>query len=145
MSSLDHLSLLFIALVSLLATPSALATSGEKPRDIDYTRTPPAPAQQTEAAAKTKNAGCLSCHTETDQLTMHANPGVIIGCTDCHGGDASVRKPEGIGKGGPEYQAALDKAHVQPRYPEFWHYPSSASPPRSYTMLNMESQSSSVS
>jgi hypothetical protein len=139
MSFLHSLSLLFIVPAALLATPSVLAISGEKPRDIDYARTPPAPAQQTEAAAKTKSAGCLSCHTETDQLTMHANPGVIIGCTDCHGGDASVRKPEGTGKGGPEYQAALDKAHVQPRYPEFWHYPSSASPPRSYTMLNMES------
>src|SRR3546814_12904250 len=34
--------------------------------------------------------------------------------------------------------AARDKAHVLPRYPESWHYPSSANPKRTYTLLNRE-------
>ena len=37
----------------------------------------------------------MSCHTATDQHTMHSNPGVILGCTDCHGGDPSIQSPRG--------------------------------------------------
>ncbi len=40
---------------------------------------------------------------------------------------------------GASYDAARDQAHVQPLYPETWHYPSSANPERSYTLLNRES------
>ena len=32
-----------------------------------------------------------------------------------------------------------DLAHVQPRFPEEWHYPGSANPQRTYTLLNRES------
>ncbi len=120
-------------------TTPALANTDEVPRDVHYTLTPPAPAQQTKASAEAKSEGCQSCHASTDQLTMHGNEGVIIGCTDCHGGDASVRKPASTVQGAPAYQTALDQAHVPPRYPEFWHYPDSATPERSYTKLNMES------
>ena len=51
---------------------------------------PPAPAAQTVAEADAKSIGCMSCHTATDRHTMHQNPGVILGCTDCHGGDANI-------------------------------------------------------
>ena len=34
---------------------------------------------------------------------------------------------------------ARDRAHVQPLYPKTWHYPSSANPEQSYTLLNHES------
>src|SRR3974377_1329306 len=51
---------------------------------------PPAPMKQTEAEAATKSAGCMSCHTTTDSLTMHTSPGVTLGCTDCHGGNAAI-------------------------------------------------------
>jgi hypothetical protein len=39
----------------------------------------------------------------------------------------------------PAYQAVMEQAHVLPRYPESWHYPSSANPERTYTLLNKES------
>ena len=32
----------------------------------------------------------------------------------------------------------MEQAHVLPRYPHTWHYPSSANPERSYTLLNRE-------
>ncbi|MCD6044219.1 MAG: repeat protein precursor, partial [Burkholderiales bacterium] len=89
----------------------------------------------------TANSECVSCHTSTDQPTMHANPGVSIGCTDCHGGDAGVKRPAGSeyhGEKGAEYFEAMYKAHVQPRHAREWGWPSAANPERSYTLLNRE-------
>ena len=80
----------------------------------------------------------MSCHTATDRHTMHQNPGVILGCTDCHGGDAKVERPKGAERQDPGYQAALEAAHVLPRYPKAWNWPSSANPEGSYTLLNRE-------
>jgi hypothetical protein len=40
-------------------------------------------------AALGKSAGCLTCHQGIEP--MHESPAVHLGCTDCHGGDASVR------------------------------------------------------
>ncbi|MSP50903.1 MAG: hypothetical protein EXQ91_00690 [Alphaproteobacteria bacterium] len=72
-----------------------MASEGEKPLDLQYVTAPPAPVSQTQAQADAKSVGCMSCHTQTDQKTMHANPAIVLGCVDCHGGDAAVRKPEG--------------------------------------------------
>ena len=100
---------------------------------------PPAPMKQTAAEAAAKSSGCMSCHTTTDSLTMHTSPGVTLGCADCHGGNPTVfRAPDAL-PGSSEYRHALDLAHVQPRYPEEWNYPSSVKPPRTYTLLNRES------
>ena len=63
---------------------------------------------------------------------MHRNPAVVLGCADCHGGNPLIAKPAGSayqGSGAPAYRAALDRAHVQPRFPQEWKYPSSATPP----------------
>jgi hypothetical protein len=100
---------------------------------------PPAPQKQTEAEALLKSAGCMSCHTTTDSLTMHTSPGVTLGCADCHGGNAAAFLSPGTPPNGPEYRKVLDTAHVQPRFPEAWSYPSSVKPPRTYTLLNQES------
>lgn len=99
---------------------------------------PPAPAHQTEAAARAKSAGCVSCHTRTDLATMHPNAAVVLGCADCHGGDAAVFKPPHAMAEDANYAAARDRAHVLPRYPQAWHTPRSASPELSYTLLNRE-------
>ena len=98
----------------------------------------PAPASQTVEQAQAKSFGCLSCHTATDRATMHQNPGVVLGCTDCHGGDAAVRAA-GEKRGSPEYLALMRHAHVLPRDEKAWHWPSSATPERTYTLLNRES------
>jgi hypothetical protein len=65
--------------------------------------------------AQAASAGCISCHTGIEHPNMHAEDTVVLGCSDCHGGDASVSI---IGsKGSAEYAAAERKAHVQPRIP----------------------------
>ena len=149
------------------------AASGEKPVERTYVTAPDAPKSQSWEEADQKSAGCVSCHTATDRKTMHQNPGVVLGCADCHGGDASVMAPAGAAKhhdkghhddhakahndhgkdhgddhgdhygrdyeSDPEYMAALKQAHVLPRYPKTWHWPASANPKGSYTLLNKES------
>jgi hypothetical protein len=42
---------------------------------------------QTPGEASRKSAGCVECHKTTDAHTMHTSPNVVLGCTDCHGGN----------------------------------------------------------
>lgn len=102
---------------------------------VDYAA---APEAQTVEEAHEKSEGCLSCHTKTDSMNMHSNPGVVLGCVDCHGGDANAIKPEGIERGTEAFLKAMEKAHVLPSYPDAWKYPSSANPEVTYTLLNKE-------
>ncbi|MBR9813230.1 hypothetical protein GYB61_05150 [bacterium] len=150
----------FLILASFFVAFAAHAAGGEKPVDRNYPVYAPAPEFQTQDAADAKSAGCVSCHSASEAKTMHANPGVILGCVDCHGGDPTVFKPEGTqspyleakhgeksesqdGYGkhdkpdGPYFEAQ-ERAHVLPRFPKTWHYPSSANPKHSYTLLNYE-------
>ena len=99
----------------------------------------PAPRTQAQAAAEVKSGGCVTCHSASDRKTMHANPGVVLGCTDCHGGDAAVRRHPDQSPDSPLYRAALDRAHVPPRHLLAWNYPGSANPPQTYALLNQES------
>src|SRR5439155_631510 len=48
-------------------------------------------SSQSREDADRKSAGCMSCHTETDQRTMHRSTSVRLGCVDCHGGNAGVK------------------------------------------------------
>jgi mono/diheme cytochrome c family protein len=70
---------------------------------------------------------------------MHASPAVVLGCADCHGGDAKIFVQPNLKSTDKAYVATRDKAHVLPRYPQSWHWPSSANPKRGYTLLNKES------
>jgi hypothetical protein len=74
---------------------------------------------QSQEEANRKSAGCVTCHTTTDEPTMHPSKAVHIGCTDCHGGDFSISIAPDISRDSPEYAAAKEKAHVQPRNPFF--------------------------
>jgi hypothetical protein len=99
-----------------------------------------APADQGQAPERVeaKSAGCKSCHLKSDQASMHSSPAVALGCTDCHGGKADVSLAAGIERGSPPYQRTMDAAHVRPKFPDAWNYPSSAKPQRTYTLLNKE-------
>ena len=123
----------------LLAATNSFAASVEKPRDITYVKTPPAPKWQPVKQINIKSQGCISCHTTSDEPSMHRNSGVPLGCTDCHGGNSSIMKPASGAPSKKAYRTAMDQAHVQPRYPQTWNYPSSANPVASYTLLNKES------
>jgi formate-dependent nitrite reductase cytochrome c552 subunit len=120
------------------AVPALAASGGAAEQKVVYAKTPPAPRVQSQAEADAKTQGCMTCHTQTDSRTMHIAEGVVLGCVDCHGGDAKVQVPAGAKKGDPAYFEAQNKAHVLPRYPMAWNYPSSANPVRSYTLLNRE-------
>ncbi len=50
---------------------------------------------------------------------MHATKTVHLGCTDCHGGNASVSIAPGTATKSPEYNSAKEKAHIQPRDASF--------------------------
>jgi hypothetical protein len=106
--------------------------AGERPQPV-YTADPHDPfpmppeligvnlMEQTEAERDRKSAGCVHCHQNVRD--PHFKDTLRIGCTDCHGGDASCTDKE--------------RAHVRPRFPDAW--PTSANPVRSYTLLNHES------
>jgi len=138
-----HLRLFLPLLVLVLAVfagpgSSLLASEGEKPVERHYAKMAPAPSRQTQEQMDAKSEGCLSCHIKSDAPTMHLTPAVKLGCTDCHGGDASVTGNPSLSRDDPQYVAARERAHVLPRYPHGWNYPSSANPPRSYALLNKE-------
>ena len=133
-------ALLLLGLLALLAVGARAlhADDGERPVARHYVTAPPAPQTQGVEAVEAKSAGCISCHTKSDALSMHASPAVRLGCTDCHGGDSSVHGDAALGFEAPANVAAREAAHVLPRYPKSWNYPSSAKPKDSYTLLNRE-------
>ncbi|UYH54983.1 hypothetical protein N6L26_13220 [Qipengyuania sp. SS22] len=139
MRSLSRL-LLAIAVMLLAGAVGLRAAEKENPvkRDYSLVTAAPAPRVQTEAQMAAKSAGCVSCHVRTDQSTMHETPAVRLGCIDCHGGNAEVFGDSELPHDDPAYTAARDAAHVLPKYPESWHWPSSANPKRSYGLLNKE-------
>jgi len=130
---------LFAFLLMSLAVGAQMgrASEEEKPVKVDYRFTPPAPREQSEAAMMAKSEGCYSCHVRTDRPTMHATPAVRLGCTDCHGGDATQVGDATLDYDDPRNLAAMKRAHPQPTLPGAWH-DSSANPQRSYTLLNKE-------
>lgn len=97
---------------------------------------------QSQQEMDRKSAGCISCHTATDQPTMHVSKTVKLGCTDCHGGSHEIVLPPGVSRGTPAYDDVMNQAHVQPRHPRAWRGEngrySSANPKGSYTLLNKE-------
>jgi hypothetical protein len=70
---------------------------------------------QSEEEAARKSAGCISCHGQTDEPTMHPTKTVHLACTDCHGGNSSISVATGADPNSSEYKSAKEKAHVQPR------------------------------
>ena len=122
----------------LLAAAVITAQTAEGPPPSTQMVTGSSPLlRQTQAQADEKSRGCVGCHQGIEP--MHASVAVKLGCTDCHGGDATVIAPAGDMTG---YQTAKSRAHVLPRNPEFWvrnGKPSSANPERLYTRSMRES------
>ena len=113
----------------------AVEPSGQAPPP---TAAPALPiAGQTAAEADAKSAGCISCHTSTDEATMHPTGTVRLGCVDCHGGDPSVRSAPGLTAADAAYQVARQNAHPKPRTPFLWQ--TAANPVRAYTEWLRES------
>ncbi|HMT45187.1 MAG TPA: hypothetical protein PKA59_11570, partial [Chakrabartia sp.] len=93
------------------------ASEGEKPQHHDYSAVfaPPAPYEQSADEAESKSSGCKSCHAASDEADMHTSPAVVLGCTDCHGGNAKIAlNDQRLKPGDPSYTDLLRKAHVLP-------------------------------
>src|SRR5260370_146386 len=101
------------ALSFLLALHASSKPAARAPRELASLR------GQSQEEADRKSSGCVSCHTSTDEPTMHPTKTVHLGCTDCHGGNSSVSAASGAALNSPEYNSAKEKAHVQPRDPSF--------------------------
>ncbi len=130
-----------IAVTSLAVAVGIAAIASDehgKPVEREWKTAAAAPLLQTREQAGARSAGCMDCHRETDEPSMHASPAVVLGCTDCHGGDAAVRWSGAAVDTSAGYVAARDRAHVLPRFPDDWHWPASANPERSYALLNRE-------
>jgi len=138
------LALLGVAIggwLTLKSEQAAAANTGRLASASTFSA-PPAPASQTWEEAAKKTDGCMSCHTATDRHTMHANPGVVLGCTDCHGGNAMrfrAKSGPAADPAHPDYRAVMESAHVLPADKKFWKFPSSANPAGLYARLNRES------
>lgn len=132
-------TVILLLLCTLFLGTLAYASDAEKPVERIYPKFPPAPRTQEASDVSAKSSGCYSCHVQTDAPTMHSSPAVQLGCVDCHGGNPKIFGNSDLKHDAPDYVAARDKAHVLPKYPKSWHYPSSANPKRSYALLNKES------
>ncbi len=64
------------ALFTLFAVLPFAHAAEEGPVERQYVTAPPSPERQTAEDAAMKSAGCLTCHTATDQPSMHSNPAV---------------------------------------------------------------------
>ncbi len=115
--------------VSALSFVLAIRASSNPPAKVPQESAPFRGQSQEEADRK--SSGCVSCHTSTDEPTMHPTKTVHLGCTDCHGGNSSISIAPSAALNSPEYNSAKEKAHVQPRDPSFRNR--SALPERTYT------------
>jgi len=92
------------------------------PPNTAHTLPKPNWIDQSQLDADKKSRGCLECHIGVEP--MHASKNVVLGCTDCHGGNAATGLKQ-------------TQAHIAPRNPVFWE--SSANPNDSSVLLNRES------
>ena len=99
-----------------------ISVSKNPPPVGTHALSPPNWIDQPQADADKKSRGCLECHAGVEP--MHTSPNVVLGCTDCHGGNAAPGLKQ-------------TQAHVAPRNPVFWQ--SSANPNDSSILLNHES------
>jgi hypothetical protein len=88
--------------------------------------------------ARAQSAGCITCHTKTDEASMHPSGTVTLGCATCHGGNPAIAAAPGASASSPQYADAKRKAHPQPAVPELW--TSAANPVRAYTAWLRESE-----
>src|SRR5207248_686466 len=76
----------------------------------DVAARPPAPPQALPQPSA-PDAGCISCHTQSDSATMHETGTVKISCVDCHGGSGAISLPQGISPTSAEYKGLEAQAH----------------------------------
>src|SRR3954465_6806345 len=103
---------------------TARAVPAAAPTQQGGAQAPPVPpvkaSMETSDEAVAASAGCITCHTKTDEATMHPSGTVTLGCATCHGGDPAVSVAAGLDMDAKEYRDAKRKAHPQPRVSDMW-------------------------
>ena len=101
-----------------MQAPASPAQTPGTPAKPAFERSKLHPATMTESPerAVAASSGCLGCHTGIEHPNMHQEATVVLGCTDCHGGNSDVMRTSGLGT--DAYDEAEKKAHVQPVFPE---------------------------
>jgi hypothetical protein len=135
----------FILLLSVSSAATFLwiavrgGTASASPQDASANSSAPPSGLtgQSQSDVQRKSAGCISCHSATDEPTMHPTKTVQLACSDCHGGDSSASVAVGLVSNSPEYNAVKEKAHVHPRNPAFRNR--TAVPERAFTAWLNES------
>ncbi|HEX4749698.1 MAG TPA: hypothetical protein VH302_09170 [Bryobacteraceae bacterium] len=122
--------LLIIALSTIALSPSYAQDDSRRKLQME-------PFRQTDEDVQHNSLGCVSCHGMTEAPSMHKTGTVHLGCSNCHGGDPSVMKPEGTNPQNASYIDAKWKAHPHPEVPSMWK--SSANPVRPYSNWLKES------
>jgi hypothetical protein len=92
---------------------------------------------ETPEQARKQSAGCVTCHTKTDEASMHPSGTVTLGCATCHGGDPGISVSADVKPGSADYDNAKRRAHPRPAMPDLW--TSSANPVRPYAAWLRES------
>ncbi|NOT58657.1 MAG: hypothetical protein HOP19_00355, partial [Acidobacteria bacterium] len=87
----------------------------------------------TPCEAEIRSRGCNDCHTGIED--MHSGK-ITIGCVDCHGGDATIRREASLAFKSGTYEQLKEKAHVQPKHKSNW--PTSGNPERPNTLTLKE-------
>lgn len=130
---------MFRSAMPVAAEPDALPIA--KPSNIPFPLPPELEGldlnKQSDEAIKAKSANCISCHENSKD--PHCKTTVRIGCTDCHGGNPNITRPD-TGPGYPPRDpntARSCPSAPNAKQPGAWR--NSANPIRSYTLLNQES------
>src|SRR6202011_5679939 len=129
-SVISVFGMLATSFASRAARQEAASQTLSSPSSGNENRSQSLRLNQTQQEADDKSVGCQSCHTTTDSKTMHLTDTVRLGCTDCHGGDATVRVGSDLPVNAPEYQEAKKKAHPAPKVLANYN---AANPVRAYT------------
>ena len=119
-----------LAATALFASATFAVAKEDKPVERDYTIAASAPSFQTWEEANAKSNGCVTCHTDSESKTMHVASSVVLGCVDCHGGNASVAGPagefhprHGIGQTDPLTKTKFEGGHHGGEHGEGHHGP----------------------
>src|SRR6185312_5029198 len=65
--------------------PKPAAASAATPHRALNTR------NESPEQAAAASVGCITCHVGIEHTNMHAEDTVVLGCADCHGGDATIQ------------------------------------------------------
>jgi hypothetical protein len=116
--------------IFVLAIAAAVPLQGGSHAQSPAQQLPQSRLGQSQSGVDRKNSGCVSCHTATDEPSMHPTGTVRLACVDCHGGDATAILPAATQPSNAEYQQIKNRAHPQPTESALAGV--SANPPRLY-------------